>query len=170
MNRFHQVFQKSTENTTCELYTEISRHTRLCAVNLLKPETISSVGNSLHELSADSEGRLDDENVGIGSHTRGVLAEIEEEHDLRPFFKSIRNFYITSLQKMIQKFPFQDSLLKDLGILQPEKTSSYSVATVLTLANRFPQLGLADAESLDQLREKFLDFQLSPADLPSLSM
>ena len=44
------------------------------------------------------------------------------------------------------------------------------MATVLTLANRFPQLGLADAESLHQLREEFLDFQLSPADLPSLSM
>ena len=97
--------------------------------------------NNLHELSFDSEGQLDDENLGI-----------------------------TSLQKMILKFPFQDSLLKDLRILQPEKTSLYSVATVLALANRFPQLGLADAESLDQLREEFLDFQLSPADLPSLSM
>ena len=101
MNRFNQVFKKSTENTTCKLYTEISRLTRLYAVNLLKPETISSVGNNPHELSFDSEGQLDDENLGIGSHTWGVLAETEEEHDLRPFLKSIRNFYITSLQKMI---------------------------------------------------------------------
>ena len=40
--------------------------------------------------------------------------------------------------------------------------------TLLSLAKRFPQIGLADAESLDQFREEFLDFKLSPTDLPSL--
>ena len=67
---------------------------------------------------------------------------------------------------MLKKFPFEDSLLKDLGILQPNKASSYPVNTVLNLAIRFPQLNLADPESLDKLREEFLDFTLSPSDLP----
>lgn len=58
--------------------------------------------------------------------------------------------------------------MKDLGLLQPENTSEYSVSTVISLARRFPQLGLAEDESLDKLREEFTDFQLSP-DLPSLS-
>ncbi len=48
MDKFNRVFQKSTENTTCELYTEICRLTRLYAASLLKPETILSVGNNLH--------------------------------------------------------------------------------------------------------------------------
>ena len=72
---------------------------------------------------------------------------------------------------MLQKFPFSDSHLKDLGVLQPEKTTaSYSVDTVLGLAKRFPQHGLADPESLDQLREEFTDFKLSPEDLPPTSL
>ena len=60
--------------------------------------------------------------------------------------------------------------MKDLGILQPENTASFSVSTVLTLAKRFPQLELAGNHILDQLREEFTDFQLSQADLPSLCM
>jgi len=70
----------------------------------------------------------------------GCLAEIEKEHDIKPFFNAVRKFYVASIciQKMIQKFPFQDPLLKD----QPEKTASYSVGTVLGLAiaKCFPQL------------------------------
>lgn len=51
------------------------------------------------------------------------------------------------------------------GILQPEKAASYPVWTIIGLPKRFPQLGLADSESLDQLKEDFLDFTLSPSDL-----
>ena len=98
------------------------------------------------------------------------ITELEEEHDTKPFFTAVRNFYVASLKKMIQKFPFGDSLLKDLGVLQPEKTASYSVETVLGLARRFPQLELADDESLDKLREEFTDFKLSPEDLPSVDV
>ena len=58
--------------------------------------------------------------------------------------------------------------MKNLGILQPENTASFSVSTVLSLAKRFPQLDLAENHILDQLREEFTDFQLSQADLPSL--
>ena len=62
--------------------------------------------------------------------------------------------------------PFGDSLLKDLGILVPDKTASYSVETIIRLAKRFPQIGVADAESLDTLREEFMDFIFSSSDLP----
>ena len=70
---------------------------------------------------------------------------------------------------MMQKFPFGDSLMKDLVVL-PLRTASYSVNTIFGLAKNFPQFNLADASSLDQLREELVDFQLSPADIPSLSM
>lgn len=65
---------------------------------------------------------------------------------------------------MIKKFPFGDSILKDLGVLQPDKTSSYSATTLLNLAKRFPQIGLS--ESLDLIEEEFNDFILSPNDIP----
>ena len=70
---------------------------------------------------------------------------------------------------MLHRFPFGDTLLKDLGVLQPDKTASYPVSTIIGLAKRFPQLGLADSVSLDKLREEFLDFTLSPSDLPTPS-
>ena len=170
MDKFNRVFQKSTENTTCELYTEMCRLTRLYAANVLKTDSITSVGSNLSLLSLERENQLDDENLGVGSDTWVSLAELQEEYDLKPFFTAVRNFYVASIKKMLQKFPFSDSLLKDLGVLQPEKTASYSVDTVLGLAKRFPQLGLVDPESLDQLKEEFTDFKLSPEDLPPTSL
>ena len=70
---------------------------------------------------------------------------------------------------MLKKFPFGDTLLRDLAVLQPDQTTTHSTDTIISLAKRFPQLGLDDLESLDQLREEFLDFCLSPMDLPTPS-
>ena len=56
--------------------------------------------------------------------------------------------------------------MKDLGVLQPDKVSSYSFSTVVGLAKRFPQIGLSASDSLDQIQEDFNDFLLSPNDLP----
>ena len=67
---------------------------------------------------------------------------------------------------MHQKFPFGDTVLKNLGVLEPEKTASYPVSTIIGLGKRFPHFGLSDSTSLDQLREKFLDLTMSPSDLP----
>lgn len=89
---------------------------------------------------------------------------MEEEHDSKPFFQAVRKFYVVSIKKMIQIFPFGDSLLRDLAILQPNKMS---VVTAVTLAKRFPQLELSGPASLDKLREECLDYSLSPMDLPA---
>ena len=64
-------------------------------------------------------------------------------------------FYFCSVilyKKMLKKFPLGDSLLKDLSVLQPDKTSTFSDNVLVNLANQFSQLGLADADSLDHLR------------------
>lgn len=59
------------------------------------------------------------------------------KQDIKPFFTAVRKFYVETIRKM-QKFPFGDSLMKDLAILQPDKTNEYPVAKVIYLANRFP--------------------------------
>lgn len=82
---------------------------------------------------------------------------------MKPFFSAVKQFYLATLKKMFKKFPFGDTILKDLGIVQPNKTSSYTVNTVHRLAKRFPQIELASSDSLDSLAE---DFLLSPNDLP----
>ena len=89
MNRFSRQFQKSTENTTCELYEEVSRLVKLYAKNLLKTDAI---------LAADTD--------------------------------------LTKLK------------------LDVEKTSSYSAATALKLAKRFPQMGLSDKVGYQSARVK----------------
>ena len=123
-------------------------------------------GDNLKDLKLDASSQLADEHLGIGDATWVSVAELEEEEDTRPFYSTVRNFYLATIQKMLNKFPFGDSLMKNLRILHPTNASSFLPCTVIELAKRFPQLGLSDHESLQCLQEEFLDFTLSPGDLP----
>ena len=96
MDQFNCLFQKSTENTTCQLYSEISRLVRLYASNLLKTETIVAAGNDLTKLSFANAGQLEDENLGLGNDTWVYLSGIEEEYDPKPLFKAVGDFYVAS--------------------------------------------------------------------------
>ena len=69
---------------------------------------------------------------------------------------------------MLKKFPFNDSLLKNFEIINPEATCSNHISAIIDLSKRFPQIGLTDSISLDKLREEFMDFKLSPANLPCI--
>ena len=80
--RFNKVFQKSTENTTCQLFDEISRLVRLYTSNLLSKESIVAVGDDLRLLNLEPSNQLPDENLGVGESTWTCLRELEEEHDL----------------------------------------------------------------------------------------
>ena len=93
---------------------------------------------------------------------------LEHLHDTAPFFEAIRRFYVSSTKKMLVKFPFGDSLIRDLRVIQPEHTFSFSFNTITSLAKRFPQIGINDTVSLHNMKEQFQDFKLSPNDLPVL--
>ena len=71
-------------------------------------------------------------------------------------------------RKFFKKFPFGDTILQDLGIVQSTKTKSYTVSTIKKLAKRFPQIELDSPDSLHLLAQEFTDFLLSPEDLPAL--
>ena len=100
MDRFSRLFQKSTENTTCELYSEMSRLVRLYAANVLTNDSILKAGDNLKQLDFGESSQLSDENLGIGDNTWVVLAEVEEEHDTKPFFSSVRKFYLATTKKV----------------------------------------------------------------------
>ena len=53
MDRFNRSFQKSNENTTCELYTDIVRFTNIYVVNFLTEETVRKAGNKIHLVDMD---------------------------------------------------------------------------------------------------------------------
>ena len=63
---------------------------------------------------------------------------------------------------MLNRFPFNDTLMKDLSVLHPDKAASFPVSKIVGLAKRFPQIGLIDSVALN---EDFLDFTIS---LPSV--
>ena len=126
MDRFNRLFQMSSENTTCQLYSEMNRLVRLYASNLLKPETIVAARDNLSHLSFAYTEQLADENLGLGNDTWVYLSGMEEEFDPKPFYKAVREFYAATLKKMQKKIPFGDSILKDLGIINPNSVSTYS--------------------------------------------
>lgn len=98
------MFQKSTENTTCQLYSEMHRLGRLYASNALDKSSILAAGDDLSQLTLCEENQLDDEHLRIGTDTWACIAELEEEEDLKPFFSSVRNFDLFSLKKMLKNF------------------------------------------------------------------
>ncbi len=62
-------------------------------------------------------------NLGLGDSIWAALSEMEEEFDTKPFYQSVWDFYVASLNKVLKKFPFGDTILKDLGIINPALTT-----------------------------------------------
>ena len=62
MDKFNRLFQKSKENSTCQLYNEMGRLFCLYASNLLKPDVIKAAKNKLSSLNLEKRGQLADEN------------------------------------------------------------------------------------------------------------
>ncbi len=102
MDRFNRLFQKSSENTTCELYVEMNRLVRLYAANLMTNDVILEATDNLRLLNFDATNQLPDENLGIGDNTSVTLAVVEQEHDTKSFFASIIRFYLSSIKKMLK--------------------------------------------------------------------
>ena len=71
---------------------------------------------------------------------------------------------------MLKKFPFGDSLLRDLLVLNPTKVSGCKIYILISLAKRFPQLKLDAPKDIDALKEEFKDFCLSSFELPEIKM
>ena len=162
MDQFNCLFQKSTENTTSQLYDAMNRLVRLYASKFLSDGTILAASDNLKNLDFDEANHVSNEYLGIGDDTWASVSQLEHLHDTAPFFKAIRSYYVSSTKKMLVKFPFGDSLMKDLRIIQPEHTSSFSFNTINSLAKRFPPIGLNDVVSLQNLKEQFQDFNFLP--------
>ena len=80
------------------------------------------------------------------------------------FFASVRAFYEAALQKMFQKFPLSDRVLKDLVILDHKKREDLDYSHTICLSKRF-RLDIDQEE----LKEEWADFQLmTDEQLPSL--
>jgi len=83
-------------------------------------------------------------------------------------FKSVHHFYIAIVKKMVKIFPFHDTVLKDLSMLNPDPKlrNTWSPTMVRNLTTHFSKV--ADDE-IEHLMEEFQDYQLSlDDDLPAV--
>ena len=138
----------------CELYTDIVRLTKIYAVNSLTEEAVSKAGDKIHLVDMYKVKLC--ENLSIGYETWLCISTLEEEMDTKPFLLYVKAFYSATLQIFFKKFPFGDTILQDLGILQPIKTKSYTVSTIKRFAKRFPQIELDSQDSLPRNSQIFL--------------
>ena len=69
MDKFNRLFQNSTENTTCRLYSEMNRLVRLYSTNLLKPDVIQAANDNLSNLNLARRDQLSDESLEVGDAT-----------------------------------------------------------------------------------------------------
>ena len=118
----------------------MNRLVKLYASNFLTTDPVLAANENLRNLVLSEENQVADEDLGIRNDTWVSLAEVEATHDTAPFFRAVKAFYEKSTKKMLEKFPFGDTLLKDLSMLQPENTSSFPFSKVVSLAKRFPSL------------------------------
>ena len=80
------------------------------------------------------------------------------------FFASVRAFYVAAVQKMLQKFPPSNTVLKDLFALDHRKREDLDYSHAVCLAERFH----LDIDQ-EELKEVWTNFQLmTDEQLPSL--
>ncbi len=109
----------------------------------------------------DVSSQVANEHLGIGTETWVSVAELEQEHTTRSLSSQLYgSFTYKPLRRCLANL--------NLAILHPSKASTFPSSTVVTLEKRFPQLGLSDSESIQRLEEEFMDFTLSPGDLPTI--
>lgn len=73
----------------------------------------------------------------IGDETWMFIVELESEFDTKLCYTAVRSFYVATIRKILT---FSDSLIKDLGIINSELVSFYTVSDVVKLSKRFHKL------------------------------
>lgn len=90
---------------------------------------------------------------------RQLLSEEAQEippYKTKQFFKDARAFYVRCFQKILEKFPMRDQILKNLSVVNTESQDEVNPDQILTLAERFPNVIKADAR--EQLHLEVLDY------------
>ena len=136
----------------------------------------------------NQENQVENNDIEIGTKAREVIdqcqsthaSDIESEDPLEQeqqlsldpaiearFFRSVRLFYITLVNKMLQKFPFTNVFLKDLKLLQPTHRLDVTAQVACRLADNLPP-HVVPPDKRERLRDEFRDWQiLDDSSLPS---
>ena len=81
-------------------------------------------GTDLTKVSfADMSVQPDDDILAFGMAMRTMLADSDDDladSTRTPILKRVLHFYVAIVEKMVKIFPFHDTVLKDLSMLNPD--------------------------------------------------
>ena len=131
--------------------------------NFVKHDVLVAVVDITTVDYADRSNQVTDDGLGIGMATRLLLAENEDEvagtQLEKKFFSAVRLFYVTTVAKILAKFPFKDQTLQDLKLLDPRKRVDITAASVIRLCKRFHK---RTPEELDNILQELNDYCVMP--------
>ena len=184
LNTFNTLFQ-SEESKIVILHDEMTRLVQSTLTKFVKARVVKDAASLMEVPFEPRENQLEDGDLEIGLKTTEVIhqchstseseadpMEQEQQLSLDPssearFYTSVRLFYITLVKKMLQKFPLQNLLLKDLRLLQPTVRLDLTAQVACRLADSLPS-HVVPLEKRDELKDEFRDWQMLEDDsLPS---
>ena len=152
---------------------DISQLLKSYLTNFVLPKSLADVTlDSIYEFNfCDAAVAVPDSDFGILTATRLLLEEeadsIEGTHQEVAFFAAVWEFYKEVVHKMVSKFPFRDSTIRDLSLLDPKNRQSVTSSSAIRLAKRFASITLH--EELDWLDAELRDYKSMPEkQLPSV--
>ena len=69
---------------------------------------------------------VSNKDLGIGDDMWASVSDLEHLHDTAPFFEAIRGFYVSSMKKMLVKFPCGYLLMRVSQLLHECKKATKS--------------------------------------------
>ena len=172
LNTFNTALQTSASKIGT-LQHDISQLLRSYLTNFVRPECHADVTmDSIYEFNfCNGAVAVPDPELAIGTATRLLLEEeadsIEGTGKEVAFFAAVREFYKEAVHKMVSKFPFRDSTIRDLNLLDPKNRRSVTSSSAIRLAKRFASV--TSHEELDGLDAELRDYKSMPDNqLPSV--
>ena len=141
LNAFNTIFQTDATQIAI-LIPEMNRLLRLFMAKFVLMRVIKSTTDLTKVSYADRSVQLGDNILAVGMAMRTML--VDSEDDLADstrmrIFNSVRHFYIAIVEKMVTIFPFHNTVLKDLTVVNPdpELHDTWSPTMVKNLATFF---------------------------------
>lgn len=99
----------------------------------------------------------EDADINIDSGTLETLGHLQEDRK-KDFFKSAKQFYLTSCKYMKSKLPFSDAVLCHAEVADPSRQLQSKLSSLHYFIKKFPSI-LPPGFSSDSLQQEFLEYQ-----------
>lgn len=160
--KFNVILQSSVPQIH-KLHQLISELLKELLIRFVKPSVLKS--SALLEVKYHCiENQRQDQDLIVGSVTSLKVSELKES-DKEKFFSSVRTYYTTSCDYIVNKFPFKNEVINRASVAAVEHISEASFCNIKFFVDLFPfLLSVNEDESreqaLDELQNQFALLQL----------